>query len=212
MIAMETNSRPARRPRGRPRAFDREVALDRAMHLFWEQGYETTSVAELTAAMGIAPPSLYAAFGDKEGLFRAVVERYETCVGGGLRAALDGAPTARDAVAGLLAATAASIADGSHPPGCLLVLSATRCSAAGAAVGADLAARRRAAGDAIRARIDRGIAEGDVPAGTDAGALARFYATVVQGLSIQALDGAAPGELAAVVEAAMRAWPGTPAP
>jgi AcrR family transcriptional regulator len=190
--------------RGRPRSFDRDLALERAMEVFWRQGYEPTSMTDLTRAIGINPPSLYAAFGDKERLFLEAVERYHSGVGS-REALLARAPTARTAVERLLRRTALGLS--ARRRGCMLVTSTMNCSAP--RVQAALAAYRASVESSVRKRIERGVREGELPAGTDAAALAKFYETVVQGLSSQARDGATRRSLLAVVAAAMRAWPGS---
>ncbi|RZQ64045.1 TetR/AcrR family transcriptional regulator [Amycolatopsis suaedae] len=192
-------------PRGRPRAFDRDAALDSAMRVFWEHGYDGTSLAELTAAMGIAPPSLYAAFGSKEGLFRAALERYGQ-LHGGYRALLDRA-SARESIEAMLRAKVDEFTEPDHPAGCLVVLAATTCTSANRAVWDELAARRKQTAAMIAVRLRRGSTDGDVPPGTDFDALAHFYNTVLHGLSVQARDGADRATLHGVVDLAMAAWP-----
>ncbi len=176
------------------------------MELFWRQGYESTSINDLTKAMDINPPSLYAAFGDKEQLFLAAVERYG-CERGQTQSILSEAPTARAAVERLLEKAAHEFTNRSHPPGCMVISAATNCSADSAHVQAALAKRRQSAEASLRARIERGVKEGELPAGTDTGALARFYATVLEGMSIQARDRVSRKSLLATAAAAMRAWP-----
>jgi len=192
--------------RGRPRSFDREDALRRAVALFWEQGYEGTSIADLTAAMGIAPPSLYAAFGSKEALFREAVAFY--CEDSPTELALRREPTARDAVAAMLHDNADDYADPATPRGCMIVLGAPVGTPAHSGVRERLAEARRESVERLRARLDRGIAEGDVPAGTDTARLADFYSTVLDGMSIKARDGASREELHAIAAAALGAWEG----
>jgi len=193
--------------RGRPRSFDRDAALERAMQVFWRQGYDATSIHDLTKAMDINPPSLYAAFGDKERLFLEAVQRYELGLGRTLPAILSAAPTARAGVDRLLQTVAREFTNRSHPPGCMVIIAATNCTADSAHIQAALAKRRRSGEANVRARIERGIKERELPAHTDAGALAKFYATVVEGMSIQARDGASRRSLLATAAAAMRAWP-----
>ncbi|HEY1179750.1 MAG TPA: TetR/AcrR family transcriptional regulator [Phytomonospora sp.] len=188
--------------RGRPRAFDRDEALRRATEVFWERGYETASIAELTAAMGIRPPSLYAAFGDKRGLFDEVVAGYQAVAGPVMEESL-AAPTAREALDRLLHALADDYTDPSHPPGCLVISAAV--NVADRDVRDSLRAAREASKAAIAARI-AADAE-DLAEGTDPGELAAFYAAVVQGMSTQACDGASRAELRAIAASAMRAWP-----
>jgi AcrR family transcriptional regulator len=196
------------RPRGRPREFDRDAALDCAMALFWAKGYEAASIAELTGAMGINPPSLYAAFGDKDRLFLAAIERYEAAGGENFRD-WDAEPTARAAVARLLRYLAGSFSRSAQ--GCMMLMAAATSANASPRLRKALAAKRAAARARLRARIRRGMAEGDVPPGTDAAALADFYATIIAGMSQQARDGASRGALLATVERALQLFPSAPA-
>lgn len=175
------------------------------MVVFWQQGYEGTSLSELTTAMGINSPSLYAAFGSKEALFREAVELYEATEGALAAGALD-APTAREAVEGMLRGNVADYADPSTPPGCMIVLAATTGTVGNAGVRDFLAEQRRASEDALRRRLQRGVDDGDLPAGIDVGTLAAFVTTVQQGLSIQARDGASRETLDAVVDHALAVW------
>lgn len=198
------------KPRGRPLSFDRDVALDKAMHVFWERGYEAASISDLTAAMGITPPSLYTAFGDKERLFFEAIERYATGPGGIGRRALDEEPTAHGAIKRWLEDAADELTQPCHPAGCMVVMATTNCSVAAERVQASLA-KRRAEGEArVRARIQQGIDEGELPPSTDALALANFYVTVYQGMSMQAKDGASRETLLASAAMAMRSWPADP--
>ncbi|HJV96688.1 MAG TPA: TetR/AcrR family transcriptional regulator [Albitalea sp.] len=181
------------------------------MHVFWERGYEAASISELTAAMGITPPSLYTAFGDKEHLFLEAIERYATSgPGGGAPRVLAEAPSARRAIERLLEDAAEELTRSCHPAGCMVVTAATNCSVASAHVQAALAKRRAASEAGIRDRIEQGIREGELPPDTDAAALANFYTTVFQGMSIQARDGASRASLLATATTAMRAWPARP--
>ena len=192
--------------RGRPRSFDRDRALRRAVERFWEQGYEGTSIADLTEAMGISAPSLYAAFGSKEDLFREAVASYAD--DSLSDRALAREPTARGAVAAMLHDNADAYADPSTPPGCMLVLGAPVGTPEQSGIRERLAAERRAALDRLRARLDRGVADGELPPGTDTAALAGFYSTVLDGMSIKARDGASTAELHAIADAALAAWEG----
>jgi AcrR family transcriptional regulator len=191
--------------RGRPLSFDRGAALDKAMHVFWEHGYEAASIADLTAAMGITPPSLYTAFGDKEHLFLEAIEAYGKGPGGFGARALAEEPTARGAVQRLLEEAADELTQDCHPLGCMMV-----CSVAAKHVQAALAKRRAVGVESMQARIQRGIDEGELPAHADAGALANFFAMVYQGMSMQAKDGASKRALLASVALSMRSWPDAP--
>ena len=191
---------------GRPRAFDIEKALDRALQVFWRKGYEGTSVSDLTKAMGINRPSLYAAFGNKEALFRKALERYTEGPAAYMRTALD-EPTARAVVERLLRGVVDLLTDPGTPRGCLAVQGALACGDAADAVREELIARRAAGEAALRQRLERAIADGDLPADADAADLARYVTTVSQGMAVQAAGGASREELQRVVEMALRAWP-----
>ena len=192
--------------RGRPRTFDRTVALDRATELFWERGYEGTSLNDLTDAMGISPPSLYAAFGSKEALFREAVGFYNATYGAVPQQALEGGRTARESVEGLLRHNAVAYVAPGHPTGCLVLLVAGTGASENDEVRRFMARCRAEDVAAIRRRIDRGVAGGDVPPGTDTAALSHFVAAVLHGMSAQARDGADRATLDAVVTYALAAW------
>ena len=194
-----------KRPRGRPRSFDREQALEQAMEVFWKKGFEATSVADLTEAMGINPPSLYAAFGDKEQLFLAAVERYQARRGESCPYCEE--PTARDAVEKLLIFLADELTCSDHPRGCLLQMAEATSGESSPKLKAALQAKRMASRTMLKARIERGLRDGDVPEGTDATALTDFYVTIIAGMSMRARDGATRKSLLATVENAMRLWP-----
>lgn len=207
MKNIKETSAPSPKPRGRPLSFDRDAALDRAMLVFWERGYEAASISDLTAAMGITPPSLYTAFGDKERLFLEAIERYGKGPGGFGRRALEEEPTARGAIERLLHEAAVELTANCHPLGCMMVMAATNCSVAAEHIRTALVKRRALGVASIQARIQRGIDDKELPPGTDAAMLANFYATVYQGMSMQAKDGAPRESLMLSVEMAMRAWP-----
>ena len=196
---------PPRKPRGRPRSFDRDAALQRAVEVFWAKGYEATSISDLTAAMDINPPSLYAAFGDKERLFLEAVERYEASQGDSCPYCNE--PTARGALEKLLTYMAEELTSNTHPRGCMLMMASATANSASKEMQAALARRRAEARAGMKERIERGIKEGDVPPGTDAGALSDFYVTVLNGMSLLARDGATRKSLLATVERAMSLFP-----
>ena len=175
------------------------------MQVFWRKGYESTSIHDLTEAMGINPPSLYAAFGDKEKLYLEAVERYLDCRKEAAGCAFSEEPTARASIERLLRGAASELAKPDSPKGCMLTMSAINCDSP--EIQAALAKRRATAKQRMKERIERGIREGDVPRGTDAGALATFFSAIFAGMSMQARDGASLKTLMGTIDAAMRAWP-----
>ncbi len=191
---------------GRPLSFDRDAALDIAMHLFWQHGFEATSIAALTHGMGITPPSLYAAFGDKRRLFRACIDRYL----GGVTAvakSIESAATAYAAARDLLTAAAIGDTGEKTPPGCLLASSIVCASEDAADIREEMAAIRRGIEAALRSRIERDIGNGSLPAGTDADMLAGHVFALVQGMSTLAKDGAGRDKLLRIVNGMMAHWP-----
>ena len=202
----KTSSRKSAVTIGRPRNFDMDEALDRALDVFWRKGYEGASVSDLTVAMGINPPSLYAAFGNKEGLFRKALDRYTAKHDGFMQEVL-ARSKARDGIAALLSKTAEALTDKSSPPGCLLVQGIAGAGDHAQCIGNELAARRAAIETMIRERLKRAKAEGELPPNADPTALARFIATVTQGMAVQAAGGASRAELRRVADTAMAAWP-----
>ena len=191
---------------GRPCAFDRDKVLDQALHVFWERGYEGTSIADLTEAMGINPPSLYAAFGNKETLFREALDRYEARRDE-IMAEAFAALTAREAMTRLLEGTADRLSDKDKPRGCLMVQGALCGGEECDAVKRDLASRRAEGEAMIRERLKRAKREGELPKDADPAALARFVSTVMQGMAVQASGGATRKELRTIADMALRSWP-----
>ena len=204
MDSKMTKSRPSR---GRPRAFDCEKALDRAMELFWQRGYEGTALDDLTAVMGISTSSLYATFGDKARLFEAAVDRYLAGAGGYFLPILDGEPSVRKAFEQLLRTVAREATRPGQPVGCMLSTALTHSSPAADSVRASIANRRNGSRAVLQARLERAITEGELTPDTNAAALARFFITVIQGMTVQARDGASSEDLIATVEMALRAFP-----
>jgi AcrR family transcriptional regulator len=195
-------------PRGRPRTFDRDAALTQAMQLFWEQGYEATSLNELTRAMGIRPASLYAAFGDKKSLFKEVVRAYACSpVGAFVGIALEEEPAAFQAFARILREAAVIYPDPSHPAGCLTISAATNVAVQDAEIAAFLRDLRNANLMILHDRLRTAQQEGELPSDADPRALAGYFAVVIQGMSQRARDGADATELAEIADMAMAAWP-----
>jgi AcrR family transcriptional regulator len=174
--------------------------------LFWRKGYEGTSLSDLTSAMGINRPSLYAAFGDKEALFRKAVDRYTEGPAAYVREALK-LPKALAVVERLMRGAIELLTDPRTPQGCLLVQGALSCSKAADPIRRELIARRTEGEAALRGRLKRAISEGDLPAGANAADLARYVVIVIHGMAVQAASGATRAELNRVVETALRAWP-----
>lgn len=194
---------------GRPREFDREQSLDHALRVFREKGYEGTSLADLTEAMGINRPSLYATFGNKEELFRKVLDRYAEGPAAYACQALQ-APTARAVAEALLYGAANVQTTANDPPGCLLVQGALACSGDANPIRQELACRRNAGQEALRERFERAKREGDLPLDTDCATLARYIMTVTQGMSVQVVSGATHEELQRIAELALLAFPPKP--
>ena len=202
LIGMKSKTAPA--PLGRPRAFDADVALERAMHVFWAKGYEGAALSDLTRAMRINRPSLYAAFGNKEQLFRKVLDRYASGPLAYFGKALT-APNVRDVVEEILFGAANMASDPRFPAGCLLVQGALACGIASARN--EVAARRAAAEVALRRRLQRAKREGDLPKNADPADLAHYVMTVVRGMAVQAAGGASRDQLHRVAQIALRTWP-----
>jgi AcrR family transcriptional regulator len=191
---------------GRPREFDIDRALDQALEVFWRNGYEGASIADLTAAMGINPPSLYAAFGNKEALFRRALDRYLTRYTGFWYEAL-AAPTAREMVEHLLRESARFLTEKRNPPGCMLVRGAMSCSEAAESIGRELTAKRCEGETAIRERLEGAKNSGELPPGLEPAEFARYVMTVLEGMSVRAAAGATREELLEVARMTLRTWP-----
>lgn len=191
---------------GRPREFDADEALDCALELFWRKGYEGTSLSDLTEAMGITRPSLYATFGNKEELFRKALDRYEE-EGRACREASMSQPTARKAVEQLLRSFVDAQTDPEKPHGCLVVSCSMPCGEDAEPLRREIIARRACLEDSIRARLEQARDQGDLADGQDPGDLARYILTTANGLSVQAAAGSSRAELHRVIDAFMRGWP-----
>ena len=188
---------------GRPRAFDCVTALDQALAVFWRQGYEGTSITDLTKAMGINPPSLYAAFGNKEELFRRALDRYIETVSGYVNEAM-AEPTARKAIEKLLLTKVQCLSDPNTPNACMLVSGALGCAEATECVREKLS---KFAEQTYRARFEKGITDGDLPRDTDPVAMANYIAAVGHGMVIQAATGATREQLLQVVAMTLKTFP-----
>ena len=187
-------------------AFDPDAALERAMHVFWAKGYEGASLSNLTRAMRINRPSLYAAFGNKEELFRKVLDRYMDGPLAYFGKAL-AAPRARDVVEQILLGAANMPSDPRVPAGCLVVQGALACGDTAGSVRKEIAALRAAAKAALRRRLQRAKREGDLPKNADPAELSHYVMTVLHGMAVQGADGANRDQLRRVAQIAMRAWP-----
>ncbi|MBT0772530.1 TetR/AcrR family transcriptional regulator [Kineosporia sp. J2-2] len=191
---------------GRPRGFDPDAALDRAVEVFWRHGYDGTSIGDLTAAMGINRPSLYAAFGNKDELFRRAVGRYAEVDMAYAREAL-GQPTAREVIEGFLRANADALTRPDRPAGCLSIQGGLACAAGNGQIAEFLAASRLTGEKLLAERLRRAVAENDLPADTDPDALARYVMVVSEGNAVHASAGADREQLHATVDLAVRALP-----
>ena len=200
------NAPASRRKTGRPLSFDREAALEKAMLAFWESGYETTSISDLTAAMGVTAPSIYAAFGDKKRLFLEAMRRYAGDMDD-LERAFSCAPTAQDAVTGMIENAAKLYTGDVTPKGCLLASAAATGSKDAADVREAAAKERRGIRAIIIRRIERDIEGGLLPPDTKPRVLADLALAVTQGMSVLARDGADRDTLLAVAKASMAGWP-----
>jgi len=193
--------------RGRPRSFDRKEALLQAMHVFWGLGYEGATLTDLQQAMGgITAPSFYAAFGSKEKLFREAVELYSSTLGRPMLDALAAEPSVRAALEALLQTAVAAFTKPGKPRGCMLVFSVINITPGNQAVQDHLRDLRRRRRKAIRERLERAVAEGELPSGVDSKELASFFTTVIDGLAIQARDGASRQTLRFAARCALSAW------
>lgn len=191
---------------GRPRAFDMQTALEKALDVFWTKGYDGASLSDLTSAMGINKPSLYSAFGNKEQLFLKAIEFYESRPCGFFKPALE-QPTAYEVAECMLLGAAKSMSDTSHPQGCVMVQGALSCSEAAAGVKEVLINRRQQSESEVRDRFELAKNQGDLSKDEDSEALARYLCTVINGIAIQASSGATEKQLVDVVHMALKSFP-----
>ncbi|WP_137681687.1 TetR/AcrR family transcriptional regulator [Aurantiacibacter suaedae] len=191
--------------RGRPREFDKDEALANALRLFWQKGYEGASLTDLTEAMGITRPSLYAAFGNKEALFRQTLDLYERDKQAYIREAME-APSAR-AVAETLLMGSVDVATGGECRGCMGVIASVACQSVEPSIRDHVNARAESAKQLIVERMQRAIDAGEFTVPTEATAITRYLLALMQGMSVQAQSGASRAELTQVVESALLSWP-----
>jgi len=193
--------------RGRPREFCVDNALAKALRVFWSKGYEGASLSDLTEAMGITRPSLYAAFGNKESLFRKALDLYERekmdYVGKALAQ-----PTARKVAEYLLRGSLENATSCDEPHGCLGVISSVTCGDEAQSIREEVLERGKVAKRALIERMERAKVEGDLPADTDVEGLTSFLFAIMQGISVQAGSGASREDLERLVGAGLMMWPG----
>lgn len=194
------------RMRGRPRGFDRDAALKAAMLLFWRHGYDGVSIAQLATAMGIAPPSLYAAFGPKEQLYREAVQLYLSSGRLGLKG-LEEEARAKDGVHAVLRSAAKAFTQPDMPPGCMVGVGALRCAEENGIIEKATADLRRLSAQAMQHRIERARKDGELGTSVPPQALTDFYTAIVEGMSVLACDGASRERLLRLADTAMAAWP-----
>jgi AcrR family transcriptional regulator len=207
--AEEARLHETKRSRGRPAVFDRAKALNKAMKLFWERGYEGTSFDELISAMGISASSFYNSFGSKEALYGEATRHYLEWVDQWLNAILhDPSIDTKTAFARLFEAMAEEFTRGDHPLGCMISLAATHCSPGMTNIRDMMAEHRAFSESAMAERMRKGIAGGDMPPESDCDMLAAYYSAVARGLAVQARDGGSREKLSEIGRLAMRAWPG----
>jgi len=195
-----------RRPRGRPRKFEPDEALDAAMKVFWQRGYEGTTLTELTTATGLSRPSLYAAFGDKESIYRKVLDRYIHGPSSYMRSALS-APTAYEALTQMLHGAINLLTSPGNPSVCMIAQGTLACGEDSEAMRQEAIKRRRIGQTMLTQRLERAVTEGELPAETNPAELALYFATVLRGIGISALSGATREELTAIAGLALTVIP-----
>lgn len=201
------NTQVEKRQRGRPPSFNHDEALEKALEVFWTHGYEGASMAELTAAMGMNKPSIYAAFGNKEELFRQALKRYLSGPVSYMQEAM-AQPTARQSVEMLLTKSAELLCGCHSPRGCMIVQGALTVGQTGELIKQELVSYRQGFESMLKKRFDQARKDGDLPKDTDTAQLAKYIATIHQGMSVQASSGVKKKELLGVVQMVMQSWPG----
>lgn len=202
----EEETKPPAKQRGRPPAFNQDEALDKALNVFWSRGYEGASMAELTAALGINKPSIYAAFGNKEALFRKSLAKYLAGPVAFVSEAMH-EPTARQVAEKFLASAAAFLSNENNPRGCMIVQGALSCGQGSELIQQELITYRQHYEDALMQRFELAKTQGDLPQHVNCSALAKYFATIHQGMSVQATSGASKEALLDVIQIAMQCWP-----
>ncbi len=192
--------------KGRPREFCVDAALAAALNVFWSKGYEGASLNDLTEAMGITRPSLYAAFGNKEALFRKALDLYQDEKLCYINASLE-QPTAREVARHLLCGSVANQTSSGEPHGCLGVISSVACGAEAESIRHEVLERGKVARKALVERLERAKAEGDLPATADVEGLTSFLYAIVQGMAVQAGAGATRADLERLVDTSLAMWP-----
>lgn len=205
-MSTEDATKQTAKPRGRPLAFNQDQALEKALTVFWSRGYEGTSMAELTEVLGINKPSIYAAFGNKEALFRKALAKYLAGPAAFVADAIN-EPTARQVAEKFLSSTVEFLTDQNHPRGCMVVQGALTCGEGSALIQQELMGYRKRYENALTQRFDLAKIQGDLPDSANSLAMAKYLATIHQGLSVQATSGATRAELLAVVDIALQSWP-----
>ncbi len=195
------------RKRGRPVAFDTDQVLEKALRVFWRRGYEGASMAELADAMGINKPSIYAAFGNKTALFQKALEKYLAGSVSYIMAAMQ-EPSARRVAERILLDSAHFLTDPDNPGGCMINVGSLSCGVQCEAIKQILIAHRQAYEEALVRRFSLAREQSDLPRDARPGELAKYVATVHQGMSVQAVSGATREELVSVARMALRNWPG----
>lgn len=197
------------RTRGRPKTFDRALALSAATELFWRHGYDGTSINDLTGAIGCTPPTLYALFGSKQSLYREVLQEYERRGDATRAPKLAASKTVYQAIETVLRLSAEHFSQPGKPLGCLLTTASQYCAAENIDIERMLTEKRKESLNALAHMMRHARDSGELPQDAAPEALARFYLAIVQGMSVQAKDGAGREELDAIVSTALQAWPGS---